>query len=160
VIDKGEVMVAKGTLTIHGVSKSDAGAASNFEQSLGAVSHCFKRAAVHWGIGRYLYNLPMNWVSVEKGGRIPEAILRELRAKLPRPGGEMSALDLDAELPSAQVRETPATLLHDIPSAPQRASAPSEAHPARRAQAQAVESAEPLATEKQIASIRKLCEAL
>src|SRR5262249_15426047 len=76
VIDNGEVKVAKGTLTIHGVSKSDAGSASNFEQTLGAVSHCFKRAAVHWGIGRYLYNLPMNWVLIDRGGRIPEAVLR------------------------------------------------------------------------------------
>ncbi len=85
VIEKGEVMVAKGTLTIHGVAKADAGSASNFEQSLGAVSHCFKRAAVHWGIGRYLYGLPMSWVAVEKNGRIPDATLRELRSRLPRP---------------------------------------------------------------------------
>src|SRR5262245_32889328 len=86
VIDKGEVMIAKGILTVHGVSKSDAGTASNFEQSLGAVSHCFKRAAVHWGIGRYLYSLPMNWVPADKGGRIPDQVVRELRSKLPRPG--------------------------------------------------------------------------
>src|SRR5579875_1572215 len=91
VIDKGEVMIAKGTLTIFGVSKADAGTASNFEQSLGAVSHCFKRAAVHWGIGRYLYSLPMNWVPVEKNGRIPEATLRELRARLPRPSATATA---------------------------------------------------------------------
>ena len=44
-------MIAKGTLTIHGVSKSDVGSASNFEQTLGTVSHCFKRAAVHWESG-------------------------------------------------------------------------------------------------------------
>ncbi|HEU5406485.1 MAG TPA: Rad52/Rad22 family DNA repair protein, partial [Nitrospira sp.] len=85
VIDKGEIQVTKGTLTILGVSKSDAGTASNFEQSLGAVSHCFKRAAVHWGIGRYLYDLPMNWVQVEKNGRISDQLLRELRSKLPVP---------------------------------------------------------------------------
>jgi len=91
VVEKGEVMVAKGTLTIYGVAKSDAGSASNFEQSLGAVSHCFKRAAVHWGVGRYLYNLPMNWVPVEKNGRIAEATLRELRSRLPRPSTQSAA---------------------------------------------------------------------
>src|SRR5215469_9344237 len=85
VSDNGEVMVAKGTLTVYGVSKSDAGSASNFEQSLGAVSHCFKRAAVQWGIGRYLYSLPVAWVAVERGGRIPETVLRELRSGLPQP---------------------------------------------------------------------------
>lgn len=91
VVEKGEVMVAKGTLTIHGVAKADAGSASNFEQSLGAVSHCFKRAAVHWGVGRYLYNLPMNWVPVEKNGRIADATLRELRSRLPRPSAQPAA---------------------------------------------------------------------
>lgn len=84
-----EVAVARGTLTIHGIAKSDAGSASNSEPSLGAVSHCFKRAAVHWGIGRYLYNVPAMWVTAEKAGRswrLNEVTLRELRAKLPRPG--------------------------------------------------------------------------
>ena len=64
------------------------------------------------------------------------------------------------ERPIGQVRETPATLLHDLPSAPQRPTAASETHPTRGPQAQPVESAEPPATEKQIASIRKLCEVL
>jgi len=91
VVEKGEVMVAKGTLAIHGVAKADAGSASNFEQSLGAVSHCFKRAAVHWGVGRYLYSLPMNWVPVEKNGRIADATLRELRSRLPRPSTQSAA---------------------------------------------------------------------
>ncbi len=137
VIDKGEVMIAKGTLTINGVAKSDAGTASNFEQSLGAVSHCFKRAAVHWGIGRYLYNLPMNWVIVEKGGRIPEPVLRELRAKLPR----------GAQAPAAGMRQVPAgpaTVLNEV--------RPVGVAPAQDGDA--------MATEKQVASIRKLCEAL
>lgn len=87
VIDRGEVMVAKGSLTVYGVTKADAGSASNFEQTLGAVSHCFKRAAVHWGVGRYLYSLPASWVQVERGGRIPDAVLSDLRGRLPRPGG-------------------------------------------------------------------------
>ncbi len=95
VIDRGEVLVAKGVLTVYGVSKADAGSASNFEQTLGAVSHCFKRAAVHWGIGRYLYSLPASWVAVEKGGRISDAVLRDLRSKLPRPGESASSGNTD-----------------------------------------------------------------
>ena len=100
VVDKGEVMVAKGTLTIFGVAKSDAGSASNFEQSLGAVSHCFKRAAVHWGIGRYLYSVPSAWVSVEKGGRLSDATLNALRAKLPRPNGQHTVSSPAAPAPA------------------------------------------------------------
>ena len=112
VVDKGEVMVAKGTLTIFGVAKSDAGSASNFEQSLGAVSHCFKRTAVQWGIGRYLYSVPSAWVSIEKGGRISDATLNALRAKLPRPNGQHVAQTAPAEAmtPESQSVDVPTTL--------------------------------------------------
>ncbi len=151
VIDKGEVMVAKGTLTIFGVSKSDAGSASNFEQSLGAVSHCFKRAAVHWGIGRYLYNLPMAWVAVERG-RINAPVLRELRVQLPRPNHAPAALRaLDDERP---IRGVPAPAASSR-TAPARATALEEERQPAPAQAGA-----PMATEKQLVSIGKLCEAL
>lgn len=164
VIDKGEVMVAKGTLTIFGVSKADAGSASNFEQSLGAVSHCFKRAAVHWGIGRYLYNLPMAWVSVEKGGRIPETVMRELRGKLPRPNGRASAPEIEereqeadagAERKGVPQRMRP---MSAAPTAPASMAADARATASGAASAQGA--GEPEATEKQLASIRKLCEVL
>lgn len=148
VIDKGEVMIAKGTLTLYGVSKSDAGTASNFEQSLGAVSHCFKRAAVHWGVGRYLYNLPATWVAVEKGGRIPEQVLRDLRARLPRPHGQPAEIGETAtqRRVASVVREPAAAAVQTEPT-PVRPVAPAAG-------------GETMATEKQAASIRKLCEAL
>lgn len=159
VVENGEVMIAKGTLAVHGVSKSDAGSASNFEQSLGAVSHCFKRAAVHWGIGRYLYSLPMNWVSVEKGGRLSEATLRELRAKLPRP----ERARLDQPRPIIEAPEQPA----EMSAASERRRQPARSAPvvkdaeATYAPTQpAAASAEPLATEQQLRSITKLCAAL
>lgn len=158
VIDKGEVMVAKGTLTIYGVSKADAGSASNFEQSLGAVSHCFKRAAVHWGIGRYLYNLPIAWVSVEKGGRIPETVLRELRAKLPRPNGHTAT-------PEIEEREQGVQGMRGSEVGTERRNTPQRVRPMSAAPAMSESqpiqgSGEPEATEKQLASIRKLCEVL
>jgi hypothetical protein len=172
VIDKGEVMVAKGTIIIHGVAKSDAGSASNFEQSLGAVSHCFKRAAVHWGIGRYLYNLPMSWVSVEKGGRIPEGVLRELRVKLPRPAAVAlsSASDQGERVVDSPVdrrrtagRERQVSAIRE-PAAAMERGEPARVAPAPRpavAAAASVESGEGSpATEQQLASIRKLCGAL
>lgn len=49
------------TLTIHGVSKADCGYANSpsdghdREAMKAAYSDAFKRAAVHWGIGRFLY---------------------------------------------------------------------------------------------------------
>lgn len=39
------------------VSKSDAGSQSNFEAEKGQASDAFKRAAVKWGIGRFLYSM-------------------------------------------------------------------------------------------------------
>ncbi|HLZ25247.1 MAG TPA: Rad52/Rad22 family DNA repair protein [Ktedonobacterales bacterium] len=159
VIDKGEVMVAKGTVTIFGVAKSDAGSASNFEQSLGAVSHCFKRAAVHWGVGRYLYNLPMAWVSVEKGGRIPEPVLRELRAKLPRPNGRGVAQTMEERTHMADASDEQRNTTQRVRPL-SSAAATSEAAAPQTAPASIQGVSEPEATEKQLASIRKLCEVL
>ncbi len=158
VSDNGEVMVTKGTLTIYGVSKSDAGSASNFEQSLGAVSHCFKRAAVQWGIGRYLYSLPMAWVTVERGGRIPEAVLRELRSKLPQPGQRSAppekqhAVQVIDETEPSTAREDGQDV-QDVPATPVSPTS-------KRNSARLVPRSEPEALERQMTSIRKLCEAL
>ena len=54
----GELRVARGRLSIFGIAKDDIGTASTFEQSKGTASDALKRAAVQWGIGRYLYDLP------------------------------------------------------------------------------------------------------
>lgn len=175
VIDKGEVMVAKSTLTIHGVAKSDAGSASNFEQSLGAVSHCFKRAAVHWGIGRYLYNLPAAWVAAERNGRIPDAVLRDLRAKLPRPSGLAPAAEVGESVAAGETtphvqrpvsvgpvrdatRPRQASVIREESAA--RSVASAAAAPAERDEASVNAPSEPRATEAQLASIRKLSVAL
>ena len=44
------------------VWKSDGAGATQVEAEKGAFSDAFKRAAVHWGIGRYLYDLGNTWV--------------------------------------------------------------------------------------------------
>ena len=46
------------TLTVNGVSREDVGTASTTEPLKGAFSDALKRAAVHFGIGRELYDLP------------------------------------------------------------------------------------------------------
>jgi len=45
--------------------KEDVGTDSKTEAEKGAVSDALKRAAVSWGIGRYLYDLPTWWVVYE-----------------------------------------------------------------------------------------------
>lgn len=167
-IENGQVMLAKGTLTILGVAKSDIGSASNFEQSLGCVSHALKRAAVHWGIGRYLYGLPMTWVNVEKGGRLSDATVASLRNALPapivaeRPAEQETEKKKDArKVASVAPESAPATAAS---VAPRRQSVIREAPVQQPVAAPAVEASdasdEPAATEQQMVSIRKLCEAL
>lgn len=52
----------RGILTVCGVTKCDAGEASTEDETLkSAVSDALKRAAVHFGIGRFLYDLPAIW---------------------------------------------------------------------------------------------------
>lgn len=52
------------------VWKSDCGTESNVEKEKGEASDSFKRAAVMWGVGRFLYDLPIITLPVkERGGK-------------------------------------------------------------------------------------------
>lgn len=56
----------KGRLTVCGVTRCDAGEADKEDEPLkSAVSDALKRAAVHFGIGRYLYHLPQVWAAYD-----------------------------------------------------------------------------------------------
>ena len=48
------------------VTKWDTGAAGDFEAEKAAISDAFKRAAVKWGIGRFLYDLDIKWVNLDQ----------------------------------------------------------------------------------------------
>lgn len=50
------------------VTKWDAAPVTKVEPIKGAMSDSMKRAAVHWGIGRYLYDLPKGWANISEGG--------------------------------------------------------------------------------------------
>lgn len=45
-------------------TKWDTGVAGNMEAEKSAISDAFKRAAVKWGIGRFLYDLKIQWVDI------------------------------------------------------------------------------------------------
>lgn len=54
------------------VAKSDGAGETDIEGEKGAISGALKRAAVKWGIGRYLYDMPAPWVpcdTYESGGK-------------------------------------------------------------------------------------------
>lgn len=76
------------------VTKADAAGDTQVEAEKGSVSDALKRAAVKWGIGRYLYSLGNTWVELEPAGRsfkIKDSeyprLQRMLREKF---GGEVS----------------------------------------------------------------------
>jgi hypothetical protein len=50
------------------VWKADGAGDSDVEAEKGALSDAFKRAAVKWGVGRYLYDLDSPWVELEAKG--------------------------------------------------------------------------------------------
>jgi hypothetical protein len=51
------------------ITKADGAGDSDVEAEKGAISDALKRAAVKWGIGRYLYNTGNIWVEIEPAGR-------------------------------------------------------------------------------------------
>lgn len=48
------------------IDKSDGAGDTQVEGEKGAISDAFKRAAVKFGIGRYLYELPNVWVEIDE----------------------------------------------------------------------------------------------
>jgi hypothetical protein len=67
----------KCTLTVLGISKEDVGEGDSLKA---AFSDALKRAAVKFGVGRYLYRLPKVWADLDERGNIkdPEAVKRAL----------------------------------------------------------------------------------
>lgn len=51
------------------IAKSDGAGNTDVEADKGGISDAFKRAAVKWGIGRYLYDVDSPWVKITKRGK-------------------------------------------------------------------------------------------
>ena len=54
------------------VGKCDGAGDTNMEGEKGGISDAFKRAAVKWSIGRYLYDTDSPWVTLDDRGNIPK----------------------------------------------------------------------------------------
>lgn len=80
------------------VWKSDGAGDTDFEAQKGALSSAFKRAAVRWGIGRYLYNVTAPWVAIEQKGRTA-AIAKHEYARLQSllPGSKIADAEAEEE---------------------------------------------------------------
>lgn len=77
------------------VWKADGAGDTDFEAEKGALSDSFKRAAVKWGIGRYLYEVESHWVAIDQWGNILDVELEKLASKLPNasPGITVNGLN-------------------------------------------------------------------
>lgn len=74
----GAPPTARGRLTVLGLTRSDVGEAGEGEAGTlkAAASDALKRCAVHFGVGRYLYDLPATWVPWDEARRAPATPLR------------------------------------------------------------------------------------
>jgi hypothetical protein len=72
------------------VTKYDGAEDSDIERIKGGLSDAMKRAAVQWGIGRYLYGMDAVFVDTETRGRTP-AIKKTERVKLDKAHREHAA---------------------------------------------------------------------
>lgn len=98
------------------VTKADGAGDSEVEAEKGAISDALKRAAVKWGIGRYLYGLGNTWVDLEQAGRsyrikkseFPR-LAKMMETKFGLPPSDMGNVNLDA----AEADEANQPEIHD-----------------------------------------------
>lgn len=83
------------------IGKEDGAGDTDVEAEKGALSDAFKRAAVRWGIGRYLYDLDSPWVEIEPMGKsykIKDSEYRKLALRL-EPRGRKSTSKAEDDAP-------------------------------------------------------------
>ncbi len=111
VLDGGNVVCTL-SVRVNGewVGKTDVGGESDQpddgDRKKAAFSDAFKRAAVKWGIGRYLYSLPKQWVDFDPKKR---AFVREPElpaAFRPKPKQRPPAAQQPAATPAPQAQPT------------------------------------------------------
>lgn len=85
------------------VWKANGAGDTDIEAEKGALSDAFKRAAVCWGIGRYLYDLDSPWVAIEPMGRSYK-IANSEKARLARICGGKATAPAKPEPPTDSER--------------------------------------------------------
>jgi hypothetical protein len=96
--------------TPHGwewIAKSDGSGESDIEGSKGAISGALKRAAVKFGIGRYLYYTPDFWRPLEQGKWFSDNTKRSLTLDLGAWQRDFFAGQIDGEIRENVTGKTP-----------------------------------------------------
>lgn len=103
------------------VWKADGAGDTDYEGEKGAFSDSFKRAAVKWGIGRYLYDLDSPWVEIEPMGKsfkIKESEyprLRRVLGQVPETNGHQKPSDgWHGPLKVTELKAALRALAHDL----------------------------------------------
>lgn len=99
------------------ITKWDGADSTDIEAVKGGLSDAMKRSAVHWGIGRYLYNLPMINHPVKRSDAKAKNWKFVGTPKLPHQSGSSSNKHLD------EPRPTSALGSHEKPAQPRGTSA-------------------------------------
>ncbi|MDT7855369.1 Rad52/Rad22 family DNA repair protein [Rubrivirga sp. S365] len=117
--------------TAEWVTKWDGADNSQVEAVKGGLSGATKRAAVQWGVGRYLYDLPATWVRLDDRGRFAEAP-RVPREYLPSSGaGAPSGRSAPPSAEAPRERSPQRSAPRPQRSAPAQRPAPTGGEPAR-----------------------------
>jgi len=66
----------------HWITKTNGADQTNIEGVKGQYSGAFKRAAVLWGVGRYLYDVPNIWMPINEWKKFEKTTIAELNSKL------------------------------------------------------------------------------
>lgn len=91
------------------VTKADGAGDSDVEAEKGAISDAFKRAAVKWGVGRYLYDVKTPWVELENKRIKPTEMPKLWRALgVAAPDREEHPPELPEASPEPPARKEPA----------------------------------------------------
>jgi hypothetical protein len=98
--DFGKTTICYLSIKINGewVTKADGAGDTAVEEEKGRISDAFKRSAVKWGIGRYLYDLDSPWVKLKDKRIDPSEYdkLNKLLGMSPKPANNAAA-DLTEE---------------------------------------------------------------
>lgn len=97
-LSDGKRIICEISIRIDGewITKADGAGDTDIEGEKGAISDAFKRAAVKWGVGRYLYDLPSPWVEIDQFKRIKDSEHAKLRSLLTKDARENAAPDKPA----------------------------------------------------------------
>lgn len=66
------IRVARADGSAEWITKWDGAENTDVEPVKGGISSSMRRAAVQWGIGRYLYRLPNTWCEIDERGRVSQ----------------------------------------------------------------------------------------